>query len=115
MPNMVIIEGNPDFDPKDAAAKKLHAEIMKRPPIKVAEVTGKENVRASDGMYRIKRTVAIEAPAPQATVDEMGRNELKTMAASLGVTIEKATTAADLRAAVKEKLDGITLADDPEE
>lgn len=117
MPNMVNIEPNPDFKPEDAGQKKAYDEVKKRGTVKnVSEITALENTQRSGGMYRIQRIAT--APADQVTaptIDDMGRNELIVMAASLGVKIEKGTTQADLRAAVKGSLADFRLADDPEE
>jgi hypothetical protein len=115
MPALLTIEPNPDFHPATPSEKAAYAFAQTKGRIEMDAVTAKENVRLSQGMYRIAKNDAGPA-VPSASIDSMTPQELKEYAAKLGITIRKKRVSKSvLVGLIRETLDDIEVTDDDDE
>lgn len=107
MPKMVFIEADPDYKHPNAEA---YVAAKKKGPIEVSYATAEEAVRNSDGVYRIQPEKRPAASVQAVALEDLDPEQLKIMAASLGVTIQKEKMMkTDLIRLVRRKLEDVTL------
>ncbi|WP_010137597.1 hypothetical protein [Oceanicola sp. S124] len=111
MPKMVTIEPNPDFSPS-AVQKKAFTDVQKVGAKLVPYQTALQNIKASEGMYRLKPD---EQAAPQVVVpqlEDLSNDELKLMMLRTGVKTDKQMKRGDIIKVIRSKLEEIEIIDD---
>lgn len=94
MPLMVKINVDPNFKPETAAEKAAFSQAKKNGDVRVPYSTALENIKISNGMYRIVQESAAAAPK-SFDPDNASDDELKLMLASVGAKLEKGMTRPD--------------------
>lgn len=108
MPKMVQIEVDPAFKAAPGDTATL-AAAKKEGRVRVSFQTALENIKQSNGMYRIVPDEdPVVAPKAQA-IEDMDRNSLLAMAVSLGMKTEKVMKTTDLVRYVKGRLDQVEI------
>lgn len=112
MPSVVKLTFNPAFKPENEAEKSALSIAKKAGAFDTYESNAEEAIRNSRGLYML---VADErAPVPQQVrqVEDMTKEELVSMMASLGIQIEPKMKKADVITAIRAKMEAVELSDD---
>lgn len=111
MPDYVKVEANPDYKPKDAEEKAAFEAAKKAGVQELPVVTATENVRNSNGMFRIVPNQPVEAPRGP-NLDTMPIEDLKVLMLSLGIKTEKQMKRSDIVTLIRTKLDSVEIIDE---
>lgn len=113
MPKMLKIGANPDWRSSGAAGEAETMKAIKAAgPLEVPYLTALENIRASNGMYRVLPDTEPVKVKVDTDLNELSMQELKVMMLNLGVKTAKQMTRAQVIALIEKKLDEVEITDD---
>ena len=109
MPNMAKMTYDPGFVAKTPEDEEAVTVAKKQGIIEVAYDVAIENIRVSNGLYRIMHDTLPEASVAPASLDSMTVDQLKLLAAGQGIVLEGKIKKADLLALIAAKLAAVEV------
>lgn len=111
MPKLVKVAASDDYKPANAEAKAAYEAAKKAGVKSMPYVTAMENIKLSDGMFKIVAEEQALSVSVQ-SLEDKSNEELKVMLVSLGIKTEKQMRRPDIIRLIRSKLEDIEVIDE---